>query len=306
VVLKETTFCNGKGRCRPVRDPKNKRQLCAVEMRWAICLDDLNKVHVWVRGDHGPKWRVDLKAMKIAPFVRAKILEADGLDHGPGGHTTPMGELLRIQAQIGDLDDATRDIVPTLKQLQGLLGYERACARQGGGSIIDGLARALADERIRAHVLYPGPEDRSLHEEVRNRDPFFIMLMAKRARYLIRQWGHQIIGLDGLFKLSKMRWPVWAVVVQDTQGHAWPVVFVFASIERTEILARALRCLHRHVVEDGEPWKPIVMIDKDEVERGAVAAMGWEYLLCDFHIQKTWRAVLRQTSLRGTPPKYIH
>jgi len=123
--------------------------------------------------------------------------------------------------------------------------------------------------------------------------------MAKRARYLIRQWGHQIIGLDGLFKLSKMRWPVWAVVVQDTQGHAWPVVFVFASIERTEILARALRCLHRHVVEDGEPWKPIVMIDKDEVERGAVAAMGWEYLLCDFHVQKTWRAVLRQTSLRG-------
>lgn len=300
VVLKETAFCNKSAKCTALENSKNKRQLCAFAFRWVICLDDLHSVLVWVQGDHGPQWRVDPKAMKIAPFLRAKVLESDGLDSGPGGRTTPMQELLRIQARLGDLDDTTRDIVPTLRQLQALIGYERSKRANGGGSIVENLERTLAEEGVGSHVLYPTSQDRSISEEVKNKSPFWLMLRSKEARPLVRKYG-RIIGLDGLFKLTKLRWPVWAVVVEDEKGHAWPIAFIFASLERQELLLHALRVLHQFIVEDGHPWAPWVMIDKDEVERGAVAAMGWTYLLCDFHVQKTWRAVLQQAARRSTP-----
>jgi hypothetical protein len=41
------------------------------------------------------------------------------------------------------------------------------------------------------------------------------------------------------------------------------------------------------------------MINKDDIEQGAVAALGCQYLLCEFHIQKTFREEVHKRV--GTP-----
>lgn len=58
----------------------------------------------------------------------------------------------------------------------------------------------------------------------------------------MRQWGQRIVGLDGIYKLTKPGWPFWAIVVEDADGHGWPVALIIASTESKEILARGLLC----------------------------------------------------------------
>lgn len=117
---------------------------------------------------------------------------------------------------------------------------------------------------------------------------------------LVRQFGQHLVGLDGIFKLSKQRWPIWAVVVEDNHGHGWPVAFVFASLERSKVLHFALQVLHNKIeTKLGKRWTPVFMIDKDDIEQGAVAALGCQYLLCEFHVQKTFREEVHKCI--GTP-----
>lgn len=51
--------------------------------------------------------------------------------------------------------------------------------------------------------------------------------------------------------------------------------------------------------ELGEVWAPYIMIDKDQAEHKAVAALGLQYLLHDFHIQKIWQDKTRAAFSAG-------
>jgi hypothetical protein len=45
----------------------------------------------------------------------------------------------------------------------------------------------------------------------------------------------------------------------------------------------------------------MVMINKDKVERGAVAAQeGWGYLLCQFHVTKIWSSHITKACCNDT------
>lgn len=96
IVLKETLFCN-KGKFCTAFKGKNKRQACGFEVHWVVSLDDLQACHVFVRRSHRAGWRIDGGSMKMAPQVKTKILEANGLDCGMGGRTTAMRELVKLQ-----------------------------------------------------------------------------------------------------------------------------------------------------------------------------------------------------------------
>jgi hypothetical protein len=85
VVLKEMLMCDGKSNCDAPRNPTNKKMRCAVVARFAVNLRDLNVAYIYVKGQHGQRFKLNVKAMQMAPHVREQILQADGLDYGTGG-----------------------------------------------------------------------------------------------------------------------------------------------------------------------------------------------------------------------------
>lgn len=295
MVLKETLMCDGKSNCDAPRNPTNKKMRCAVVARFAVNLQDLNVAYIYVKGQHGQRFKLNVKAMRMAPHVREQILQADGLDYGTGGRTTAMKEVLRLQ-ELARGDRTTPDVVPTLRQVQNLLNYERRKAGRGRGTIGAMLERTLRDEHVSPFVLYPAPEDKSVSEEIEEGRPFLIVMIGRVCVPLVRDYG-QVIGLDGVFKIDRNHWPIYCVAVEDEEGHGWPVAFFFTSCESKDIIGRGLRILRDHVRgELGEEWAPYVMIDHDEAERAAVSSLGWQHLLCEFHVQKAWHEKLTEFS----------
>jgi hypothetical protein len=98
--------------------------------------------------------------------------------------------------------------------------------------------------------------------------------------------------------------------VEDDDGHKWPLAFFFAASDTIAILSQALLSLREYVeqhISEGL-WEALVMIDKDDVERGAIEQIGWQYLLCEFHVSKLWckEVNLHARNCPGTrKPKYI-
>jgi len=67
-------------------------------------------------------------------------------------------------------------------------------------------------------------------------EAILLVIISKRAGSYVRQWGQRVIGLDGIYKLTRPGWPFWAIVVEDADGHGWPVALIVASIESKDIL----------------------------------------------------------------------
>lgn len=149
-------------------------------------------------------------------------------------------------------------------------------------------------------TLYPGPHDPWVHDTIAAQKLFVCVLIPKQAMELVHQFSQHLVGLNGIFKLSKQQWPIWAVVVEDNQGHGWPVAFVFTSLEWSKVLHFTLQVLCDEIeTKLGKWWTPVFMINKDDIEQGAVAALGCQYLLCEFHVQKTFREEVHKHI--GTP-----
>ncbi len=56
-------------------------------------------------------------------------------------------------------------------------------------------------------------------------------------------------------------------VVQDLQGHGWPIATIFSSLETVDALYHGLQVLKKHIEKKiSEKWAPSVMINKDNVE----------------------------------------
>lgn len=290
VVLKETLFCNGKCECTPPVNPINKKMRCEVVLRWEITAKDLYAANIWRRGSHGPNYRFNPKAVWMAPEISEDLLKSDGLDVSSGGNTTAGREVILLQERAMKMGLHTRDVAPTRQQVANKFNYERCKAYRGKGTIVQCMQEVLVQEHLAEHVLYPGKGDRTILQVAREKEPFLLIFISKNIGRLVHEYGQKIIGLDGIYKWNRMRWPVWIMVVEDKKGHSWPIAFFFAAADTAAILYKALQILHKYVEEECQVsnWKPTVMIDKDKKERAAIASMGWKYLLCQFHLMKTW------------------
>jgi len=113
-----------------------------------------------------------------------------------------------------------RDVAPTRQQVANKFNYERC---------------------------------KAILQVAREKEPFLLIFISKNIGRLVHEYGQKIIGLDGIYKWNRMRWPVWIMVVEDKKGHSWPIAFFFAAADTAAILYKAL-----------------------------------QILLCQFHLMKTW------------------
>src|SRR3989344_5503635 len=121
-ALKETRRCGSNHKSSHGCD-LNQDGKCQFMVRWVQTFDDLDVVHVYQKGSHGPSFRLNPRLLKIAPHIRQRILESDGLDFGTGGRTTPTTEVVRYQERWGgDTSDEipAPHLVPSLRQVQNV------------------------------------------------------------------------------------------------------------------------------------------------------------------------------------------
>jgi hypothetical protein len=149
----------------------------------------------------------------------------------------------------------------------------------------------LEREDVASSVLYPSENDEKVDNAWQAKWPFLIVLTMPDLVEIAQQWGHCIVGLNGLYKAMKHRLPLYTLVANDEEGHAW-----LMSCDTSEVLAHFLEVVQRHV--RGE-WAPTIMINKDATEHAAVQLIGWEFVLCDFHVQQAWCWATTQYCKKG-------
>jgi hypothetical protein len=124
-----------------------------------------------------------------------------------------------------------------------VLNYKRRkkqSANSKGKSMAKKLDNLLKGEEVKLYLLYPHKGHRSVLDEVNASSPILIILASTRAGELVQRFGCKIIRLDGIFKHTKLRWPIWSIVVQDLQGHGWPIATIFSSSETIDALYHGL------------------------------------------------------------------
>jgi hypothetical protein len=88
-------------------------------------------------------------------------------------------------------------------------------------------------------------------------EAILLVLISKRAGSFVWQWGKCMISLNRIYKLTHPGWPFWAIVVQDVDGHSWPVALIIALIESKDILMKGLKIVpkwRKKSVSDGNQW----------------------------------------------------
>jgi hypothetical protein len=202
---------------------------CEMVLRWQIKADNLNMAEVYRRGSHGPNYKFDPKAVRMAPAVRRYLLESDGLDVSSGGNTTAGRQAVLLQERAEKKGLNSPDVAPTRRVIENILGYERRKASGGHGPIVERMQAMLQREHVRKYVIFPRQGDPTIAALAAKDKPFLIVFISTKIRSLVEQYGRHIIGLDGIYKWNKMKWPVWIVTVEDTKGHSWPIAFFFSS-----------------------------------------------------------------------------
>jgi hypothetical protein len=72
------------------------------------------------------------------------------------------------------------------------------------------------------------------------------------------QHGQTIVELDGIYKHTKLGWPIWSLVVEDDLSHLWPIGTIIASSGSTGVLLHGLCILQQHVkIEISGEWDPL-------------------------------------------------
>ena len=124
---------------------------------------------------------------------------------------------------------------------------------------------------------------------------FTVIASHLQLKALIR-FGKEIVGLDSVYKWTKYRICIWALVVSDDNGHglvtAWCIsttsdghhVHKFIQIVKSAI-KKFVKCADSTF--DVHSWNPIFSIDKDEAEANGITLAGHRFVLCEFHVAKT-------------------
>lgn len=96
-----------------------------------------------------------------------------------------------------------------------------------------------------------------------------------------------MLGLDGIYKWTKYRLPVYQVTYVDSLNEGRPMAYCITSTDTTENLSMFLKLLDDYAMNLGFSFaKPFVAIDHDDKERAALLKVNWKPCLCDFHLIK--------------------
>lgn len=100
---------------------------------------------------------------------------------------------------------------------------------------------------------------------------FTVVLTTPALQEARRKFGSKVIGLDSVWKWTKLHIPIWLLVVDTGTNGGLVVAVVISTSGTADCLARALKQIFS---DDGDEIKPKVMIDHDQAERGAVLQLG--------------------------------
>ncbi len=151
-------------------------------------------------------------------------------------------------------------------------------------------------------MIYPTDEDPSIINQWENWEAFTVVMLLPHASKMVEKFRTKVVGLDGLFKSNKLRFPLYALGVTDERGHTWPIAVAFSSSSKHGEIARFLSVVRTKIEAELDiVWEPMVMIDHDATERKAVEKIRWPWLLCDFHVQHMWSEKARKVC-KGTKP----
>lgn len=100
------------------------------------------------------------------------------------------------------------------------------------------------------------------------------------------QYAKDIVGLDGVFKVTHIKLPIYALTVTTKDHYTIPLALCITKSQNHTAITRFLQAVEQEVSSTlGTLWKPTVMIDDGAPERLAVSTMQWIYILCKFHFK---------------------
>jgi len=138
-------------------------------------------------------------------------------------------------------------------------------------------------------MIYPTDEDPSVIDQWENWEAFTMVMLLPHASEMVEKFRTKVVSLNGLFKLNKLRFPLYVLGVMDERGHTWPIAVAFLLLSKHGEIMHFLSMVHTKIKSELDiVWELVVMIDKDAMEWKAVEKIGWSWLLCNFHIQHAW------------------
>ena len=113
----------------------------------------------------------------------------------------------------------------------------------------------------------------------------------------------QHVCLDGIYKLMTYRIPLWLLCSVDEWNEGFPAAGCIAARDQKKYLVTFLTVVLEAInAITGMLWEPLVRIDMDRKEKGALAAVGMKTALCNFHTSQTINKILKpikEESVRG-------
>merc|ERR1711923_602032 len=95
-----------------------------------------------------------------------------------------------------------------------------------------------------------------------------------------------MIFIDGTYKVNKAGFPLYQVMIEDSEGRARPVFYAVVRRETEEFITLVLRTFEQMVSDIAQT--SVVMSDKCDSEAAAISDVFPEaqHLLCYFHVKK--------------------
>lgn len=202
---------------------------------------------------------------------------------------TALCEVIHLQKRGEALGTISPALVPTQQQTKNLLTYTQQQGQEKGPSKIHWLHQTLQWPDITNCMVYPTDEDPSVINQWENQEAFTIIMLLPHASKMVEKFRMKVVGLNGLFKSNKLRFPLYTLGVTDERGHTWPITVAFSLSSKHSKIMHFLSMVHTKIKSELDIiWEPVVMINKDATEWKAVEKIRWPWLLCDFHVQHMW------------------
>lgn len=262
---------------------------CAMRIHWIMTADDLTCIHYRTLYGHGEDFEPILTQQPMGPAVR-KVVDDAALAGMSGRHAV---KLVRDWVRLRGL--TTNDVNnPTDEQIRmRLKNFKR---RKEVGDIAK-VQAWLSDKANSRFILYP-TEERNFPDK-NNR--WVVVLSAENLMSGLGTKGAKVIGLDGVFKITLYRLPLWILLyVNGNEGVG--AVYIFASHNSHALLRKGICCVKNYLKKvKNIDWNPTVMIDKDGVERAALH--DFKIILCQFHIKKELKKTLKKYAITENDSK---
>ena len=240
--------------------------------------------------NHGPDYKSVEGKLKLHKFIRKIVVSDKQCGGGKKYGTTPAIEFLKISKNNleKNLPANPRSILPTIKQIENLLYYER---RKEFGSLSEEEKLTKFVQEYQNHVIYPP-----------NLTEFTDMVIIIKFGSVtlekfvsLTQKPDSVVGMDSQFCNNSHRLPVTILLTQDENLETVPGfigIFDTASEKNyTTFLSKIKLYLLQEFKYD---LKCYMMIDKCCSERNASLNNGLKVLLCEFHLIRIWEEKIRK------------